>query len=291
LSLRDPDNQLSGLPLIAVMFAVLVGGSTPCFAGPMIPPGLKEVGFDQKLDEQVPLDLNFVDETGQPVHLDRYFHERPVVLVLAYFQCPMLCTQVLNGLVLGLRDIPFAAGKEFEVVIVSFDAREKPELAAAKKRAYLNRYDRPGAEAGWHFLTGEPDAIAALTSSVGFRYAYDAKRDLFAHASGIMLLTPEGKISRYFFDVNYHPRDLRLGLMEASEGKIGGRIERAIMLFCFHYDPTAGKYGAAILNIVRAGGVLTMIVLGGFLAFLWRFEKRRAQQLRVAMPAEALDVR
>ncbi|HEY5313814.1 MAG TPA: SCO family protein [Pirellulales bacterium] len=268
--------------VLAIALCLLCPG--PSFAAKLVPLGLEKVGYDQRLDAQVPLDLVFADETGRQVALREYFGARPVVLVLAYFQCPMLCTQVLNGLVLGLRDVTFTAGKEFTVLVVSFDPREKPDIAAAKKAAYVRHYGRPGGEAGWHFLTGQPAAIERLTRAVGFRYAYDAKRDQFAHASGIVLLTPGGKISRYFYDVNFKSRDLRLGLVEASANKIGSPVDQ-IMLFCFHYDPTAGKYGAAILNLVRAGGVLTMLALGTLLTVLVRHDRRNGSQ--AAMPALA----
>ena len=202
---------------------------------------MQKVGFDQRLNEQVPLDLEFTDEAGQPVKLGDYFGDKPVILVLAYYRCPMLCTLVLNGLAQGMMDVPFDVGKEFQVVTVSFDPRETPELAAAKKKTYIERYGRPGAAAGWHFLTGSAASIKKLTRAVGFRYAYDARLDQFAHASGIMVLTPAGKISRYFYDVKYSGRDLRLGLVEASENKIGSPVDQ-ILLYCFHYDPTEGSH-------------------------------------------------
>jgi protein SCO1/2 len=233
------------------------------------------VGFDQRLNEQVQLDLEFRDEAGRPVRLRRYFHGKPVILVLAYFRCPMLCTQVLNGLVRAMLDLPFNAGKEFSVLTVSFDPRETPELAAAKKKTYLERYGRPGAEEGWHFLTGEQDSITRLTRAVGFRYRYDVKHDQFVHASGIMVLTPGGKISRYFFDVKFSPRDLRLGLVEASDNQIGSVTDQ-VLLFCFHYDPAEGKYGPAVMNFIRLGGVLTLLAIGTLVAFLWRQERRKA---------------
>jgi len=242
---------------------------------PSVPRSLQGVGFDQRLNEQVPLDLEFRDEAGQPVRLRRYFHGKPVILVLAYYRCPMLCTQVLNGLVRAMLDLPFNVGKEFSVLTVSFDPRETPDLAAAKKKTYLERYGRPGAEEGWHFLTGEQDSITRLTRAVGFRYQYDAKHDQFAHASGIMVLTPGGKISRYFFDVKFSPRDLRLGLVEASENQIGSLTDQ-VLLFCFHYDPAEGKYGLAIMNFIRLGGVLTLLAIGTLVAFLWRQERRKA---------------
>jgi len=240
-----------------------------------LPSALREVRFDQRLNDQVPLQLKFVDEAGRPVHLGDYFGEKPVILVLAYFECPMLCTQVLNGLVRGMLDMSYSAGKEFNVVTVSFDPRETPEMAAAKKKTYLERYGRAGAAEGWHFLTGQQEAITALTDAVGFHYTYDAKSQQFAHASGILLLTPDGKISRYFYDISYPGRDLRLGLVEASAGRIGSPIDQ-ILLFCFHYDPTAGTYGPAVMRFVRAGGVLTVVGVAIFLIRQWRNDRRRS---------------
>ncbi len=257
--------------LLAV--AVLLLAVAPLRAEPVLPKSLQKVGFDQKLNQQVPLDLPFVDETGKAVKLGDYFDGKPVILVLAYYRCPMLCTQVLNGLVQGMLDMPFTVGKEFRVVTVSFDPREKPPLAAAKKKTYVERYGRPGAADGWHFLTGEADAIQRLTRAVGFRYDYDERNDQFAHASGIMVLTPHGKISRYFYDISFSGRDLRLGLVEASENKIGSPVDQ-VLLYCFHYDPKEGKYGATIMNFVRLGGVLTLVGLGTFLTVMWRQERR-----------------
>jgi protein SCO1/2 len=271
-----------GLALGIAFLFLLPLGRNPVRAEAAVPPALRDVGFDQRLDEQVPLDLVFKDEAGQSVQLGDYFNGKPVILVLAYYRCPMLCTQVLNGLVRALLDVPFDVGKEFNVVTVSFDPRETPELAAAKKKTYLERYGRPGAEEGWHFLTGEPDSIKRLTEAVGFRYTYDARHDQFAHASGIMILTPTGKISRYFYDITYSPRDLRLGLVEASENKIGSPADH-ILLFCFHYDPAEGKYGPVIMNFVRLGGVLTLLALGTFITVLWRQERRRARQKAVTV--------
>jgi protein SCO1/2 len=195
-------------------------------------------------------------------------------LVLAYFRCPRLCSEVLNGLVRSLLDIPLNAGQDFEVVVVSFDARETPEMAAAKKRTYLERYGRPGAETGWHFLTGTTESIARLCKAVGFRFHYDARLDQFAHASGIMVLTPRGMIARYFYDIHYAPRDLRLGLVEASANRIGSPVDH-VLLYCFHYDPTEGRYGVAIMNFVRLGGVLTLGGVGMLMYYLWRAEHRR----------------
>ena len=223
---------------------------------------MQNVGFDQRLNEQVPLDLSVYStiKASRQVKLGEYFGQKPVVLVLAYYRCPMLCTQVLNGLVQGLRETPFTAGKEFDVVTVSFDPNETTDMAAAKKRNYVHSYGKPESAHGWHFLTGDLQSISRLTHAVGFRYAYDAQSDQFAHAAGIVVLTPTGKVSRYFYDVHYSGRDLRLGLVEASHNQIGSPIDQ-VLLFCFHYDPTAGKYGANIMNFVRYGGVLTVVGL------------------------------
>ncbi len=226
-----------------------------------IPESLRNVGIDQRLNEQVPLDLVFRDETGKSVRLGDYIKTKPVILTLVYFECPMLCTQVLNGLVSSLKVLNFNVNKEFDILTVSFNPQEGPALAAAKKESYLGRYARPGSEDGWHFLTGDTDSIQALASSVGFRFSFDARTGQFAHASGIMLLTPQGKVSRYFYGIEYSPRDLRLGLVEASANKIGSATDQ-LLLFCYHYDPREGKYSAVILNLIRLGGILTLLVLG-----------------------------
>ncbi len=268
---------MSKLTNLLLLLATGVG-SHSLRAEVTLPPVLQKVKFEQRLDEQVPLHLSFADETGKTVTLNDYFGDKPVILVLAYYRCPMLCTLVLNGLVQGLLDVPFNAGRDFQVVIVSIDPRETPELAAEKKKTYLSRYGRAGADEGWHFLTGAEPAIDRLTSNVGFRYAYDATRDEFAHASGIILLTPRGRISRYFYDVKFPGRDLRLGLVEASEHRIGSPVDQ-VLLFCFHYDPADGKYGAAVMNFVRLGGVLTLLALASFLAFLWRRERTRRAEV------------
>ncbi len=233
------------------------------------PPQLKGVGFDQRLNQQVPLDTVFTDETGKQVQLGDYFGSKPVILVLAYYQCPRLCTLVLNGVVEGMLDIPLNLGKDFNVVTVSFDPRENWQLAASKKESYLRRYGRPGGEAGWHFLTGKEDQIKRLTNAVGFRYRFDPVQNQYIHASGIMILTPGGKISRYFYGVQYPGRDLRLGLVEASNNKIGSPVDQ-ILLYCFHYDASVGRYTASIMNIVRLLGVFTMVAVCGFVFFLRR---------------------
>jgi protein SCO1/2 len=239
-----------------------------------VPAPLQSVGFDQKLDQQVPLDLEFRDELGNRVRLRDSFDGKPVILVLAWYRCPQLCNEVLNGLVRALLDIPLDLGKDFNIVTVSFDPRETPELAAAKKHVYLERYGRARDASAWRFLTGEEEPIRELTDSVGFRYSWDARTEQFAHASGIVVLTPDGRVSRYFFDIRYSPRDLRLGLVEASGGKIGSRVDQ-VLLYCFHYDPAIGKYGVTIMNVVRLGGVLTMLAIGLLWFVLWRLGPRR----------------
>jgi protein SCO1/2 len=245
-----------------------------------LPPNLRNVGLDQRLGEQVPLDVEFRDETNRAVRLGDYFDGKPVILVLAYYRCPMLCTQVLNGLVDSLRGITLDAGAQFQVVVVSFDARERFALAAAKKGSYVESYGRPGTADGWHFLTGEQAAIDQLAQAVGFRYVYDAEHDQFAHASGIVVLTPQGRIARYFFGIDYPPRDLRLTLVEASGGKIGSPVDR-VLLLCYHFDPATGKYTAQVMTFIRLGGALTLVVLGFFLTRAWLRSRRQPARAHV----------
>jgi protein SCO1/2 len=233
--------------------------------------------FSPRLGDQVPLDLSFKDEGGRAVRLGDFFEGRPVILVLAYYRCPMLCTLVLNDLVDGLRGVAFKAGEEFEVVVVSFDPREKPELAAAKKAAYVERYARPGAEEGWHFLTGEQPQIDRLMESVGFRAVWDEKGQQFAHARGIMVLTPGGVVSRYFLGGVFPPRDLRMALVESSQGQVGLPMDR-VLLMCFNYDPSTGKYSTRVLRLVQAGGVLTLASMLLFWGACW-LRGRRARAL------------
>lgn len=242
------------------------------------PPLLREVGIDQKLGDQVPLDLEFRDEQGRTVKLGQYFGEKPVVLALVYYECPMLCTQVLNGLTSALKVLKFDAGNEFEIVTVSFDARETPAMAAAKKENYLARYERPQSAAGWHFLTGEQSSIDALTKSVGFRYAWDERGNQFAHASAIMVLTPQGRLAQYFYGIEYSPKDLRLGLVEASQNKIGNFVDK-VLLYCYHYDPATGKYGVMIMRVLRLSAVATMLALGIFMAVMFRRDRRQARRV------------
>ncbi len=234
----------------------------------------EEIGIDQRLGEELPLDLVFTNEDGDAVPLGQYFEEKPVILSLVYYECPMLCTQVLNGLLRSLRVLSFDIGREFEVVTVSFDPGETPDLAAAKKKEYLSSYDRVGANTGWHFLTGSQDQIDHLTRAVGFRYQYDAETDEYIHSSGIMVLTPQGKIARYFYGIEYAPKDLRLGLIEAAANKIGSAIDQ-VLLLCYRYDPESGKYGFVIVNSLRIAGLATVAILGGFIATMIRRERSK----------------
>jgi protein SCO1 len=233
------------------------------------PPGLKNVGIEQHLDEQIPPDLNFRDETGRPIRLGDYFGKKPMILNLVYYNCPMLCGEVLSGLESSLRVLKFDVGKEFDVLTVSFDPRETPDLATKKKAEFLKRYGRPGAAEGWHFLTGPQESIDALTKAAGFQYQYDPKTGQFAHATAIMVLTPEGKIAQYYYGVEYAPKDLRLGLIQASENKIGTLADQ-VLLYCYHYDPTTGKYGAIISRVLQLSALATILALGIFMTVLIR---------------------
>ena len=235
------------------------------------PPRLENVGIEQHLDAQVPPDLTFRDDAGKTVKLADYFGRKPLILNLVYYNCTMLCGEALAGLSSAMRLVKFDVGNEFDVITVSFDPRETSEMAAAKKKDYVARYGRTNAAAGWHFLTGQPDSINALTKAVGFQYQYDAKSNQYAHATAIMVLTPQGRISRYFYGVDFPPKDLRMGLVEASQGKIGNAVD-AVLLFCYHYDPETGKYGAMVANILRLAAAVTILVMGIFLFIFWRLD-------------------
>jgi len=246
---------------------------------PALPGALAGVGIEQKLDQRVPLDLTFTDEFGRKAPLSTYFQSgKPVLLALVYYRCPMLCTQILTGVASSLKAVSLDPGKDFEVVAISFDPKDTPETAASKKQVYMKRYGRAGTANGWHLLTGDAENIKALTDAVGYHYKYDSVTDQFAHASGIMIATPGGRLSRYFYGVEYAPRDVRLGLVEASQNKIGNPVDE-ILLFCFHYDPATGKYGAVVMNVVRvAGGAFTLIA-GVFLAIVLRRDFRRDRRM------------
>lgn len=274
---------VAGLVLALVPLAMAQRGGGMMSGGDLpattLPPNLGNVSIDQKLGSQIPLELPFRDEAGNPVKLGEYFKPgRPVIVNLVYYECPMLCTEVLNGLTSTLGVLKLDIGKDYEVVTVSFDSREKPELAAAKKKAYLRRLGKPGAEQGWHFLTGDQASIDALTDAVGFKYQWDDKLQQFAHATAIMVATPEGKLSHYFFGVEYPPKDVRLGLVEASQRKIGSPVD-AVLLYCYHYNPNTGKYGAVITNILKLAGIVTVVILGGGLILLFKLDPNRKKKL------------
>jgi len=235
-----------------------------------LPKALREVKVEQRLNEQVPLDLRFRDDTGREVTLGDYFNKgKPVVLSLVFYKCPMICDTILAELMGSMRALSFDAGREYDVLTVSFDPRETPELAAEKKQDFVGRYNRPGGAEGWHFLVGDQENITRLTDAVGFHYTYDEKTDQFGHAAVIMVLTPEGKVSRYFFRTQYDPRDLRLSLVEASDNKIGSLVDQ-LLLYCYHYDPATGRYGPVILNIMRVGGVVTLVGIVSLILILRR---------------------
>lgn len=238
------------------------------------PEVLKSVGIEQRLGEALPLDARFRDEFGRDVTLGEFFHTgKPVVLALVYYECPMMCNQILNSLTGALMGVSQTPGRDFEVVAVSFDARETAELASRKKANYMRRYGRKEAEAGWHFLTGSQESIDRLTEAAGFKYAWDEASKQFAHGAAIMVATPEGKLSHYFYGIDYAPKDIKLALVESSGGRVGSVVDQ-LLLYCYHYDPTTGRYGPVILNIVRAGGVATLLGLAALFVALRR--RRRA---------------
>ncbi len=250
-----------------VLNLLLTGAATPGQASQEAPP-LPEVGIDQKHGETVPLELVFRDEAGRPVILGDFFGKKPVILALVYYRCPRLCSLVLNHLTDGLKKIGYRSGEEFEVVTVSFDAREGSELAAAKKAAYLADYGLAGG--GWHFLTGEEKAIKPLAEAMGFRYRFDAERDQFAHVSAIMVLTPSGQIARYLFGLEYSPRELQFAIEDASAQRIGSPLSQPLRMLCFAYDPDSGRYSLAVLRLVRLAAVGTVLFLG---CFVWRLRR------------------
>lgn len=265
----------------AWMLAILLAALAPAGARGEQPAGVLEppfegIGFDQNPGAPVPQDLVFLDESGSEVRLGDFLGRRPVILSLAYYRCPMLCTLVLNGLASSMRGLGLEAGADFTVVTVSIDPRETPQLAEATRRSYLKEYGRPDALHAWRFLTGRQESIAALAAAAGFRYAWDATTEQYAHPSGIIVLTPDGRISRYLLGVEYAPRDLRLALVEASEGRIGTVVDR-LLLLCYRYDPATGRYGAAALGLMRAGGVITMLAMAAFVVVMLRRDARRAR--------------
>jgi len=259
------------------------GMTSPGISSELVPDILAKVGVDQKLNSQIPLDLAFRDEAGRSIRLGDYFGKKPVVLTLVYFECPMLCTQVLNGAVAAMKMLNFTIGDEYDVITVSFNPKETPTLALAKKTTYVAKYGRPPAETGWHFLTGEQPAITALANAVGFRYTFDPSTQQYVHASAIMVLTPQGRVSKYFYGIDYSPKDLRLGLIEASSGRIGSPVDQ-LLLYCYHYDPHSGKYSMAVMNVLRLAGVATVALIGGFIAVMWGRDRRKQKHPAASAP-------
>lgn len=267
----------AAVALAATALASSAFGQTQTMAVPKLKPGeykpvaelpnaVKDLGFDQKLGAQVPLDTEFTDSNGNQVELASFFNDRPVILAPVYYECPMLCSLVLDGIVRGIKPLQFSPGTEFDVLAISFDHEESFESAAMTRDGILSRYRREGTEGGWHFLTGDEASVSAIMDAVGFKYEYNPQTDLWGHAGGVVVLTPEGEVSRYFYGVDYAPKDLRLGLLDASDGKIGSLVDQ-VLLFCYQYDPAVGKYSASILNIIRAVGVLTVVLLVTFIFF------------------------
>jgi protein SCO1/2 len=238
-----------------------------------VPPQFKDVTFAQRLNTRLPLETQFKDETGKTVALGDYFGRKPVALAFVYYQCPMLCSQTMNGVSMALKVIPHTPGEDFEVVFISFDPRDTPEAANAKKRAHLSHWETQSTADGWHFLTGDEAAIRQVTSAAGFTYQWDEKTGQFAHVSGLLTATPDGRLSRYFYGVEYSPKDLRLALVESADGKIGSPIEE-LLLYCYQYDPTTGQYGLVVMNLVRLGGLVTVAALAGFVFLMRRRDSR-----------------
>lgn len=282
--------------LIAMLLVIGASASGLAQAAPQLQPGdvavnskpsiLDQVGLDQRLNQQVPLDLAFNDEYGNAVQLKQYFGSKPVILIMVYYQCPMLCTEVLNGFTGAINGIVrFNIGRDFNVVTVSIDPRDTPQDAMAAKKKYVRRYRRAGADEGWHFLTGKKDQIDALAQAVGFRYAWDPKIQQYAHASGFMLLTPSGRLAQYYYGIEYAPRSIQLGLIDASQGKIGNLVDQ-VLLYCYHYDPRQGKYGVAIFNVLRLSALATVLVLGGFMVIMFRRDSLAARKGHITRTAE-----
>jgi protein SCO1/2 len=268
-------NAKHGLKILgcAILFSIAMGNSVTAQTSRTGTMGiLDDVGIDQALNAQLPLDVRLRDETGKDIVLRNYFGEKPVILAFVYYECPNLCTLTLNGLVRDLRAIPFDAGNQFNIVTISFDPRETPELAARKKQTYIAEYRRPGAAAGWHFLTGSQDAIETLTSAAGFHYKYDPDSQQWAHAAAIMVLTPQGRMARYFYGIEYSARDLRLSLVEAAGNRIGSPMDR-VLLYCYHYDPRTARYGLVIMAVLRIAGVGTVLALAFFIVWMNRRDR------------------
>jgi protein SCO1/2 len=293
-NLAVPGLKLFALIIILLAFIAVPAQKTEHYNSPLyapktydpsqttsngLPDILQKIGIEQRLGEQLPLDTEFKDENGRTVKLGEVFNNgRPVVLAFVYYECPMLCNEVLNGLTGSLKGISFDAGKEFDVVAISFDAREneKPDLAKNKKLSYMERYGRPGTEKGWHFLTGSQDSIDKVTKAAGFSYRWDERSEQFAHAGGIIIATPGGKLAKYFYGIDYAPKDVKFGLMEAADNKVGSVAEQ-LFLYCYHYDPATGKYGLSVLRVMRLGGIATLLGMGILLFVFLRRDRTRIE--------------
>lgn len=269
---RSPRSALAASVAFWMAVALCPSAAAQEQVSTQLPGKLASVGIDQNLDQSVPLDILFADESGREVALGEYFGTKPVLVAMVYYECPMLCTLVLNGMVRALNVMDLHPGEDFEIVIVSIDPGETPELARQKKAEYAKNYIG-GSDAGWHFLTGRQESIQRLAKALGFRYNYDAEKDLYVHASALMVLTPQGRIARYFYGVEYDPRDIRLGLVEASRGEIGSPVDQ-VLLYCYAYDPATGKYSVVVMNLVRLGGVLTLLAVGGFMGVMFLRDRR-----------------
>lgn len=250
---------------------------------PNLPPKFDGIGIEQHLNAQVPLDTRFRDETGAAVPLSTYFGQKPVLLAPVYYTCPMLCSQILSGVVAALRPLSLKPGRDFEVVAISFNPAETPQQAAQKRDHYSHSYSSRDGTAGWHFLTGSQASINTVMQAIGFHYRFDPVTKMFIHASGVLALTPEGRVARYFYGVNYEPKDFKLGLIEASHNRIGSPVDQ-ILLFCYHYDPKTGKYGAVVLNMLRLAAVLVLVAMAAGIFFLWRQDLRRYREVLKEVP-------
>lgn len=269
--------QMTGVPMQG--YRVVPGATASSMPGP-----LREIGFDQNLDQQLPLDARFTDEEGRDIRIGDYYGKRPVILGFVYYECPMLCTQVLGAMTATLGVMSLTPGQDYEVVLVSIDPREKPAQARAKKAEYTHRFRRPESDGGWHFLTGTEPEIQRLAKAAGFRYVWDEQTQQYAHPSGIIVTTPDGRPARYLFGIEYGPRDVRLAVVEASAGKIGSVADN-LLLFCYHYDPMTGRYGFLVMRAIRIVAVATLLALGSFVFLMMRRERRRAGGLAHAASA------
>lgn len=269
--------NLSQLAAASLLLIFAASAALPAANSPFAPPKLNGIGIEQKLNAQMPLDTVFRDESGAAIPLRTYFGSKPVLFAPVYYTCPMLCSQILSGVVAGLRPLRLKPGRDFEIVAMSFDPADTPQAAAAKRDQYSRSYSSKAGTSGWHFLTGDQKAITAVTQAIGFHYRWDAVHKMFVHASGIMLLTPQGRLARYFYGVEFEPKDLKLGLIESAHDRIGSPVDQ-ILLFCYHYDPKTGKYGAVVVNLLRFAAALTLVILAVVMFFFWRQDIRKQRR-------------